>query len=108
MLVKPVTTTEITVSGAPTTAYDGTAINFNNLVATIEKNNGTSVGDLKFTNYENVSNGLAIYKSNAAGDVLDTSNSLMTNILTAYNYFVVANNSDKTIKSATFTCSIRL
>ena len=39
-----------------------------NLVATIEKNNGTSVSDIKFTNYENVSNDLAIYKSNAAGD----------------------------------------
>ena len=101
-VVKPVTTTNITVSGAPTTAYDGTAIDFKNLVATIEKNNGTSVGDLKFTNYENVSNGLAIYKSNADGDVLAqvTASDTYTHGL---NYFVVAVKSDTTVKSTVFT-----
>lgn len=100
LIVSEVKTTEITVSGAPTTVYDGTAINFNNLVATIEKNNGASVGDIKFTDYENVSNDLAIYKSNAAGDVLDkvTADDKYSN---GNNYFVVAT-TDKTIKSATF------
>lgn len=100
LTVSEIKTTEITVSGAPTTAYDGTAINFNDLVATIKKNNGTSVSDLKFTNYENVSNDLAIYKSNATGDVLDkvTAADKYGN---GNNYFVVAT-TDKTIKSATF------
>ena len=37
LTVSEIKTTEITVSGAPTTAYDGTAINFNDLVATIKK-----------------------------------------------------------------------
>lgn len=101
-VVKPVTTTNITVSGAPTTAYDGTAIDFKNLVATIEKNNGTSVSDLKFTDYENVSNDLAIYKSNADGDVLAqvTASDKYTH---GSNYFVVAVKSDATVKSAVFT-----
>lgn len=101
LIVSEVKTTEITVSGAPTTAYDGTAIDFNNLVATIKKNNGTSVGDLKFTNYENVSNGLAIYKSNADGDVLAqvTDSDKYTH---GDNYFVVALKSDTTVKSAPF------
>lgn len=100
LTVSEIKTTKITVSGAPTTAYDGTAIDFKNLVATIEKNNGTSVGDIKFTNYENVSNDLAIYKSNATGDVLDkvTAADKYGN---GNNYFVVAT-TDKTIKSATF------
>ncbi len=102
LTVSEIKTTEITVSGAPTTAYDGTAINFNDLVATIKKNNGTSVGDLKFTNYENVSNGLAIYKSNADGDVLAqvTASDTYTHGL---NYFVVAVKSDTTVKSTVFT-----
>lgn len=100
-VVKPVTTTNITVSGAPTTAYDGTAINFNDLVATIKKNNGTSVGDLKFTNYENVSNGLAIYKSNAAGTVNDQVTAA-DKYAHGDNYFVVALKSDTTVKSAPF------
>ena len=101
LTVSEIKTTEITVSGAPTTAYDGTAINFNDLVATIKKNNGTSVGDLKFTNYENVSNGLAIYKSNADGDVLAqvTDSDKYTH---GDNYFVVALKSDTTVKSAPF------
>lgn len=101
-VVKPVTTTNITVSGAPTTAYDGTAIDFKNLVATIEKNNGTSVSDLKFTDYENVSNDLAIYKSNADGDVLAqvTASDKYTH---GSNYFVVAVKSDATVKSTVFT-----
>ena len=102
LTVNEIKTTNITVSGAPTTAYDGTAIDFKNLVATIEKNNGTSVGDLKFTNYENVSNGLAIYKSNADGDVLAqvTASDTYTHGL---NYFVVAVKSDTTVKSTVFT-----
>ena len=88
------------VSGAPTTAYDGTAINFKDLVAKITKNNGDAVTDIKFTNYENVSNGLAIYKSNAAGTVNDqvTAADKYTH---GDNYFVVAT-TDKAIKSATF------
>ena len=102
LTVSEIKTTEITVSGAPTTAYDGTAINFNDLVATIKKNNGTSVSDLKFTNYENVSNDLAIYKSNATGDVLDkvTAADKYGN---GNNYFVVAVKSDATVKSTVFT-----
>ena len=102
LTVSEIKTTEITVSGAPTTAYDGTAINFNDLVATIKKNNGTSVGDLKFTNYENVSNDLAIYKSNVAGDVLAqvTTSDTYTH---GPNYFVVAVKSDATVKSTVFT-----
>lgn len=102
LTVSEIKTTEITVSGAPTTAYDGTAINFNDLVATIKKNNGTSVSDLKFTNYENVSNDLAIYKSNADGDVLAqvTTSDTYTH---GPNYFVVAVKSDATVKSTVFT-----
>lgn len=103
LTVSEIKTTEITVSGAPTTAYDGTAINFNDLVATIKKNNGTSVGDIKFTNnYENVSNDLAIYKSNADGDVLAqvTTSDTYTH---GPNYFVVAVKSDTTVKSTVFT-----
>lgn len=102
LTVSEIKTTKITVSGAPTTAYDGTAIDFKNLVAKIEKNNGTSVGDIKFTNnYENVSNDLAIYKSNADGDVLAqvTASDTYTHGL---NYFVVALKSDTTVKSAPF------
>lgn len=101
LIVSEVKTTEITVSGAPTTAYDGTAIDFNNLVATIKKNNGTSVGDLKFTNYENVSNGLAIYKSDAAGTVNDQVTAA-DKYAHGDNYFVVALKSDTTVKSAPF------
>lgn len=102
LTVSEIKTTEITVSGAPTTAYDGTAINFNDLVATIKKNNGTSVSDLKFTDYENVSNDLAIYKSNADGDVLAqvTTSDTYTH---GPNYFVVAVKSDATVKSTVFT-----
>ncbi len=103
LTVSEIKTTEITVSGAPTTAYDGTAIDFKNLVAKIEKNNGTSVGDIKFTNnYENVSNDLAIYKSNADGDVLAqvTTSDTYTH---GPNYFVVAVKSDTTVKSTVFT-----
>lgn len=102
LTVNEIKTTNITVSGAPTTAYDGTAIDFKNLVATIEKNNGTSVSDLKFTDYENVSNDLAIYKSNADGDVLAqvTASDKYTH---GSNYFVVAVKSDATVKSAVFT-----
>lgn len=93
---------KITVNGVPTTAYDGTAINFKNLVATIEKSNGSRVGDIKFTNYENVSNDLAIYKSNADGDVLAqvTDSDKYTHGL---NYFVVAVKSDTAVKSSVFT-----
>lgn len=101
LIVSEVKTTEITVSGAPSTAYDGTAIDFNNLVATIKKNNGTSVGDLKFTNYENVSNGLAIYKSDAAGTVSDQVTAA-NKYAHGDNYFVVALKSDTTVKSAPF------
>ena len=102
LTVSEIKTAEITtVSGAPTTVYDGTAIDFNNLVATIKKNNGVSVGNIKFTNYENVSNGLAIYKSNADGDVLAqvTDSDKYTH---GDNYFVVALKSDTTVKSAPF------
>lgn len=103
LTVSEIKTAEITtVSGAPTTVYDGTAIDFNNLVATIKKNNGVSVGNIKFTNYENVSNGLAIYKSNADGDVLAqvTTSDTYTH---GPNYFVVAVKSDTTVKSTVFT-----
>lgn len=103
LTVSEIKTTKITVSGAPITAYDGTAIDFKNLVAKIEKNNGTSVGDIKFTNnYENVSNDLAIYKSNADGDVLAqvTTSDTYTH---GPNYFVVAVKSDATVKSTVFT-----
>ena len=101
LTVSDVKTTKVeVVSGAPTTAYDGTAINFKDLVAKITKNNGDAVTDIKFTNYENVSNGLAIYKSNAAGTVNDqvTAADKYTH---GDNYFVVAT-TDKAIKSATF------
>lgn len=101
LTVSEIKTTEITVSGAPTTAYDGTAINFNDLVATIKKNNGTSVSDLPFTDYENVSNGLAIYKSNAAGTVNDQVTAA-DKYAHGDNYFVVALKSDTTVKSAPF------
>lgn len=103
LTVSEIKTAEITtVSGAPTTVYDGTAIDFNNLVATIKKNNGVSVGNIKFTNYENVSNDLAIYKSNATGAVLAqvTDSDTYTH---GPNYFVVAVKSDRTVKSAPFT-----
>lgn len=101
LTVSEIKTTEITVSGAPTTVYDGTAIDFNNLVATIKKNNGVSVGNIKFTNYENVSNGLAIYKSNAAGTVNDQVTAA-DKYAHGDNYFVVALKSDTTVKSAPF------
>ena len=101
LTVSEIKTTKITVSGAPTTAYDGTAIDFNNLVATIKKNNGVSVGNIKFTNYENVSNGLAIYKSNAAGTVNDQVTAA-DKYAHGDNYFVVALKSDTTVKSAPF------
>lgn len=66
-VVKPVTITEITVNNntIPTNIYDDTNINFNNLTVNVKKNNNDTATDLPFTNYENVSNGLAIYKSNA-------------------------------------------
>jgi hypothetical protein len=101
LTVSEIKTTKITVSGAPTTAYDGTAIDFKNLVAKIEKNNGTSVSDLPFTDYENVSNGLAIYKSNAAGTVNDQVTAA-DKYAHGDNYFVVALKSDTTVKSAPF------
>lgn len=101
LTVNEIKTTNITVSGAPTTAYDGTAIDFKNLVATIEKNNGTSVSDLKFTDYENVSNDLAIYKSDAAGTVNDQVTAA-DKYAHGDNYFVVALKSDTTVKSAPF------
>lgn len=102
LTVSDVKTTKVeVVSGAPTTAYDGTAINFKDLVAKITKNNGDTVTDIKFTNYENASNGLAIYKSNADGDVLAqvTDSDKYTH---GNNYFVVALKSDTTVKSAPF------
>lgn len=102
LTVSDVKTTKVeVVSGAPTTAYDGTAINFKDLVAKITKNNGDAVTDIKFTNCENVSNGLAIYKSNAAGTV----NAQVTDTdkyAHGDNYFVVALKSDTTVKSAPF------
>ena len=102
LTVSDVKTTKVeVVSGAPTTAYDGTAINFKDLVAKITKNNGDTVTDIKFTNFENASNGLAIYKSNADGDVLAqvTDSDKYTH---GDNYFVVALKSDTTVKSAPF------
>ena len=100
LTVSEIKTTEITVSGAPTTAYDGTAINFKDLVAKITKNNGDTVTDIKFTNFENASNGLAIYKSNATGDVLEKVTAA-DKYAHGNNYFVVAT-TDKAIKSETF------
>lgn len=103
LTVSEIKTTEITtVSGAPTTVYDGTAINFNDLVATIKKNNGTSVSDLPFTNYENVSNDLAIYKSDVHGNV-GTQVTASDTYTHGPNYFVVAVKSDTTVKSTVFT-----
>lgn len=102
LTVSDVKTTKVeVVSGAPTTAYDGTAINFKDLVAKITKNNGDTVTDIKFTNFENASNGLVIYKSNADGDVLAqvTDSDKYTH---GDNYFVVALKSDTTVKSAPF------
>ena len=103
LTVSDVKTTKVeVVSGAPTTAYDGTAINFKDLVAKITKNNGDTVTDIKFTNFENASNGLAIYKSNADGDVLAqvTDSDKYTH---GSNYFVVAVKSDTAVKSSVFT-----
>lgn len=103
LTVSDVKTTNVeVVSGAPTTAYDGTAINFKDLVAKITKNNGDTVTDIKFTNFENASNGLAIYKSNADGDVLAqvTDSDKYTH---GSNYFVVAVKSDIAVKSSVFT-----
>lgn len=102
LTVSDVKTTKVeVVSGAPTTAYDGTAINFKDLVAKITKNNGDTVTDIKFTNLENVSNGLAIYKSNAAGTVNDQVTAA-DKYAHGDNYFVVALKSDTTVKSAPF------
>lgn len=103
LTVSEIKTTEITiVSGAPTTAYDGTAIDFNDLVATIKKNNGTSVGNITFTNCENVSNDLAIYKSDVHGNV-GTQVTASDTYAHGPNNFVVAVKSDTTVKSAVFT-----
>lgn len=102
LTVSDVKTTKVeVVSGAPTTAYDGTAINFKDLVAKITKNNGDTVTDIKFTNYENASNGLAIYKSNAAGTV-NAQVTAADKYAHGDNYFVVALKSDTTVKSAPF------
>lgn len=102
LTVSDVKTTKVeVVSGAPTTAYDGTAINFKDLVAKITKNNGDTVTDIKFTNFENASNGLAIYKSNATGDVLEKVTAA-DKYAHGDNYFVVALKSDTTVKSAPF------
>lgn len=101
LTVSDVKTTKVeVVSGAPTTAYDGTAINFKDLVAKITKNNGDTVTDIKFTNFENASNGLAIYKSNATGDILEKVTAA-DKYAHGNNYFVVAT-TDKAIKSETF------
>ncbi len=102
-VVKPVTITEITVNNntIPTNIYDDTNINFNNLTVNVKKNNNDTATDLPFTNCENVSNGLAIYKSNAAGTV----NAQVTDTdkyAHGDNYFVVALKSDTTVKSAPF------
>lgn len=103
LTVSDVKTTKVeVVSGAPTTAYDGTAINFKDLVAKITKNNGDTVTDIKFTNFENASNGLAIYKSNATGDVLEKVTAA-DKYAHGNNYFVVAVKSDTTVKSTVFT-----
>lgn len=93
---------KITVNGVPTIAYDGTAINFKNLVAMIEKSNGSRVDDIKFTNYENAGNDLAIYKSDVDGNVgaQVTDSDTYTHGL---NYFVVAVKSDTAVKSSVFT-----
>ena len=93
---------KITVKGVPTIAYDGTAINFKNLVAMIEKSNGSRVDDIKFTNYENAGNDLAIYKSDVDGNVgaQVTDSDTYTHGL---NYFVVAVKSDTAVKSSVFT-----
>ena len=102
LTVSDVKTTKVeVVSGAPTTAYDGTAINFKDLVAKITKNNGDTVTDIKFTNLENVSNDLAIYKSDAAGTVNDQVTAA-DKYAHGDNYFVVALKSDTTVKSAPF------
>ena len=102
-VVKPVTITEITVNNntIPTNIYDDTNINFNNLTVNVKKNNKDTATDLKFTNYENVSNGLAIYKSNAAGTVNDQVTAA-DKYAHGDNYFVVALKSDTTVKSAPF------
>lgn len=102
LTVSDVKTTKVeVVSGAPTTAYDGTAINFKDLVAKITKNNGDTVTDIKFTNLENVSNDLAIYKSDAAGTV-NAQVTAADKYAHGDNYFVVALKSDTTVKSAPF------
>lgn len=102
LTVSNVKTTKVeVVSGAPTTAYDGTAINFKDLVAKITKNNGDAVTDIKFTNFENAGEGLAIYKSNAAGTVNDQVTAA-DKYAHGDNYFVVALKSDTTVKSAPF------
>ena len=102
LTVSDVKTTNVeVVSGAPTTAYDGTAINFKDLVAKITKNNGDAVTDIKFTNFENAGEGLAIYKSNAAGTVNDQVTAA-DKYAHGDNYFVVALKSDTTVKSAPF------
>ena len=102
-VVKPVTITEITVNNntIPTNIYDDTNINFNNLTVNVKKNNNDTATDLKFTNYENVSNGLAIYKSNAAGTV-NAQVTAADKYAHGDNYFVVALKSDTTVKSAPF------
>ncbi len=102
-VVKPVTITEITVNNntIPTNIYDDTNINFNNLTVNVKKNNNDTATDLPFTNYENVSNGLAIYKSNAAGTVNDQVTAA-DKYAHGDNYFVVALKSDTTVKSAPF------
>lgn len=102
-VVKPVTITEITVNNntIPTNIYDDTNINFNNLTVNVKKNNKDTATDLKFTNYENVSNGLAIYKSNAAGTV-NAQVTAADKYAHGDNYFVVALKSDTTVKSAPF------
>lgn len=106
LTVSDVKTTKVeVVSGAPTTAYDGTAINFKDLVAKITKNNGDTVTDIKFTNLENVSNDLAIYKSDAAGTVNDQVTAA-DKYAHGDNYFVVALKSDTTVKSAPFKVTL--
>lgn len=103
-VVKPVTITEITVNDntIPTNIYDDTNINFNNLTVNVKKNNNDTATDLKFTDYENVSNDLAIYKSDVHGNVGTqvTDSDTYTHGL---NYFVVAVKSDTTVKSTVFT-----
>lgn len=102
LTVSDVKTTKVeVVSGAPTTAYDDTAIDFKDLVAKITKNNGDTVTDIKFTNFENASNDLAIYKSDAAGTV-NAQVTAADKYAHGDNYFVVALKSDPTVKSAPF------